>query len=192
MSRNSFQLEPHELPVVGKAGFIWCHGTHNIESKRRCCYSWKSRFYLMSRNSVFIFCFLIPQKILLEKPVLFDVTELIFIEFILLNVGKAGFIWCHGTYSVWFLIHESHVGKAGFIWCHGTYVKVQVNIIIISWKSRFYLMSRNWFCYSFCRKFGSWKSRFYLMSRNTLRWVKVINFYVVGKAGFIWCHGTGK
>ncbi len=58
----------------------------------------------------------------LEKPVLFDVTERDFM--VLANgkkgVGKAGFIWCHGTNMQAAWIINQLVGKAGFIWCHGT------------------------------------------------------------------------
>ena len=152
--------------IVGKAGFIWCHGTRLIISLiMESLKGWKSRFYLMSRNCFSCIAVAIVY-ILLEKPVLFDVTEL--------PVPK---------YALAFF----DVGKAGFIWCHGTRF-TNVNRLLPCWKSRFYLMSRNkkgefltplmklekpvlfdvtepdWGSNKRC---GScWKSRFYLMSRN--------------------------
>ncbi len=81
---------------------------------------WKSRFYLMSRNSRIFF---LDASIALEKPVLFDVTERFRsgIIFTMIVVGKAGFIWCHGTVASLLTDNNRTVGKAGFIWCHGTY-----------------------------------------------------------------------
>ncbi len=151
--------------------------------------SWKSRFYLMSRNTTHLLS-----------------------DIMIYYVGKAGFIWCHGTSSETSGIDDFIVGKAGFIWCHGTYSWHNFSRWGISWKSRFYLMSRNsqtppgWEAFNSLEKpvlfdvtermsglddsrSSRWKSRFYLMSRNTSFHPLGENRYV-GKAGFIWCHGT--
>ncbi len=144
MSRNlwiSNIATPHSFGV-GKAGFIWCHGTGILPGIPVPGICWKSRFYLMSRNKSLTFFI---DSHWLEKPVLFDVTEhrnntnTNWSS----NVGKAGFIWCHGTSILLNLTLSESVGKAGFIWCHGTYTSHLP-----------------------------------------------IPPLPVGKAGFIWCHGT--
>ena len=118
MSRN-FNILNHKAISVGKAGFIWCHGTYTFCNS---CTStrWKSRFYLMSRNPMLIHCCLALVK--LEKPVLFDVTEPIY-------------DWCWTATQlekpVLFDVTEQFPTYLTSL-CYS-----------LSWKSRFYLMSRN-------------------------------------------------
>ena len=211
MSRNgqiSFFLF---INRVGKAGFIWCHGT------------------IKKQHRIFF--------ILLEKPVLFDVTELGLIQLYIIPiyVGKAGFIWCHGTSSeIWygnriaswksrfylmsrnrnipnrqwpkklekpvlFDVTEPNrcsraalawVGKAGFIWCHGTVIVKFFRRLIHCWKSRFYLMSRNPDLNR--HKLGAHvgKAGFIWCHGTSFGMIPVSMTFSVGKAGFIWCHGT--
>ncbi len=108
---------------VGKAGFIWCHGT--LRSYLR------SLSYLLEKPVLFdVTEHRSPPKMeshskALEKPVLFDVTE---------QQERL-----QNAYGV------SCVGKAGFIWCHGTLANTLVSSVCPCWKSRFYLMSRNLF-----------------------------------------------
>ncbi len=191
MSRNLLSEKlRNNIYRVGKAGFIWCHGTPSIE---------------LNVNSVFS----------LEKPVLFDVTEPISVNFSKSSkiVGKAGFIWCHGTKYI-FIIFFIIVGKAGFIWCHGT-----TTLVTVVWSDVIVGKAGFIWCHgtpglsSSCRHDPCWKSRFYLMSRNIFHlilffrinmlekpvlfdvtelmfWLIINLPYKVGKAGFIWCHGT--
>ena len=132
-------------------------------------------------------------KTQLEKPVLFDVTELFWsCAPISLYVGKAGFIWCHGTRNEAFFNEIKTVGKAGFIWCHGTRRMSQKLQRSNCWKSRFYLMSRNfWVRVTICTRKSVGKAGF-IWCHGTERWENAWKHHLfVGKAGFIWCHGTG-
>ena len=106
---------------------------------------------------------------MLEKPVLFDVTEL--------------FGWGQQRNLI------TVVGKAGFIWCHGTPISHPLGFHSLPLEKPvlFDVTERDHGQYN--QDCAGWKSRFYLMSRN-IHLLEVAIFVVVGKAGFIWCHGT--
>ncbi len=110
-------------------------------------YCWKSRFYLMSRNEAFTFL---------------DADR---------RVGKAGFIWCHGTYV-------KKPRSMGFFNKLEKPVLFDVTEPLLPFNC---LLTRNklekpvlfdvtepiWL--SFRASVSGWKSRFYLMSRNNFR-----------------------
>ncbi len=149
---------------------------------------WKSRFYLMSRNfeisrSIFglnllekpvlfdvtehTYYRMIQFRIMLEKPVLFDVTELINSIGSFLSSGwKSRFYLMSrnrlfGLFSVMVMLEKPVLFD---VTEHLTGILGQN----FRWKSRFYLMSRNLNGPS-TGMFLRWKSRFYLMSRNNLQ-----------------------
>ena len=154
---------------VGKAGFIWCHGTDKVTQLYITINGWKSRFYLMSRNRDrrgFKF-----SMYVLEKPVLFDVTE---------RKDPTNELTSGLEKPVLFDVTEL--------------IRRCVQVFhLTSWKSRFYLMSRNTYEKGTIHEQRlRWKSRFYLMSRNLSKVRKERSDTCVGKAGFIWCHGTSS
>ena len=95
MSRNKYGAFEESETGVGKAGFIWCHGTPLEDHD----FHWK----------------------LLEKPVLFDVTELHNpFNIIRINGWKSRFYLMSRNLTSIYPNYDWFVGKAGFIWCHGT------------------------------------------------------------------------
>ncbi len=190
MSRNTLLRCDFWIHIRWKSRFYLMSRNIIISSFSTPPYRWKSRFYLMSRNPILHW---FDSRIdMLEKPVLFDVTEPARENPPIPEqmVGKAGFIWCHGTISNSVLLSKKPLEKPVLFDVTEPILFLLVKLFMLLEKPVLFDVTEH--NDDIVHKFNM-KLEKPVLFDVTERWrtILLINiFNSVGKAGFIWCHGT--